>query len=90
MLQSDTGQKSEVRAGCSQQSSVSRYVGRLQDGITMTSSPPAAVDLHLDGEGFDSIHGGGKNAGQHERIVSEVGRKGNAVFLHVHPKSEAC
>jgi len=41
---------------------------------------PAAIDLDLDGEGFDSIDGGGQNAGQHGRIVVEQKRKGNAVF----------
>jgi hypothetical protein len=39
------------------------------------------IDLHLDGEGFDSIDGGGQNTDQHGRIVGEGGRKGNEVFL---------
>jgi len=41
---------------------------------------PAAIDLHFDREGFDSIDGSGQNTGQHGRIVVERGRKGNAVF----------
>jgi len=42
--------------------------------------PPAAIDLHLDGEGFDTIDRSGQNTGKHGRIVAEHGRKGNAVF----------
>ena len=41
---------------------------------------PAGIDLHLDGEGFDSIDRGGQNTGQHGRILGERGRKGNAVL----------
>jgi len=41
---------------------------------------PARIDLHLDGEGFNAVDGGGQDTGQHRPIVSEGGRKGNAVF----------
>jgi uncharacterized protein YodC (DUF2158 family) len=27
--------------------------------MTMTMSPKAAIDIHFDGEGFDTIDGGG-------------------------------
>src|SRR5271157_5550755 len=41
---------------------------------------PAAIDLHLEGEGFDAIDSGGQNTGQHGCMLGERGRKGNAVF----------
>jgi hypothetical protein len=48
--------------------------------LTTLTTPPAAIDLHLDGEGFDSIDRSGQNTGKHGRIVGEGGRKGNAGF----------
>ena len=62
-------------------------VARLLDGGIRQSDDdddgvaPAAIDLHLDGEGFDAIDGGGENTGQHGRILGEGGREGNAVFF---------
>ena len=60
--------------------------------MTMMASPPAAIELHLDREGFNCIdlrlrrrcrgyggQGGGQNTGWHERIVGERGRKGHAL-----------
>jgi len=42
--------------------------------------PPPRIDLHLDGESFDSIDRSRQYTGQHGWIVGERGRKGNAVL----------
>ena len=50
--------------------------------------PPAAIDLHLDREGFDAIDRSGQNTDEHGGIVGERGRKGNAVFASLWVKRD--
>jgi hypothetical protein len=52
----------------------------ISDTLIESEYPPAAIDLPLDGEGFDCIDRNGQNTGKHGGIVGELGRTGNAVF----------